>query len=231
MSLCSPENAPDLHDLDTHSLPILYSFRRCPYAMRARLALNVAGIRYRLREVVLREKPEAMLAISPKGTVPVLHLPDGTVLEESREVMAWALAQNDPASWLDVDPVEAETFIDDCDGPFKHALDRYKYPNRYGLNDGFEHRALGQVFLERINDRLETDAYLFGAEMRYADAAIFPFIRQFANADREWFDVQPYSRLQRWLEGHLESERFARIMVKHPQWHAGDVEPILPAAV
>ncbi|MEM7492285.1 MAG: glutathione S-transferase [Pseudomonadota bacterium] len=209
-------------------LPILYSFRRCPYAMRARLALYVSGVEWRLREVVLRDKPDEMLAISPKGTVPVLQIDAGTVLEESREIMAWALAQHDPYRWLDVDHQEAEALIDYCDGPFKRALDRYKYPNRYGLEDGVAHREKGREFLVLLDQRLANSEHLFGPAMRYPDTAIMPFIRQFANTDREWFDIQSLSCLQRWLTYHLDSDLFAAIMTKFPQWRRGDVEPVFP---
>ncbi|MEM1088258.1 MAG: glutathione S-transferase [Pseudomonadota bacterium] len=227
MSLCNPENAPDLTVAD-RELPILYSFRRCPYAMRARLALQVSGVACRLREVVLRDKPGEMLAISPKGTVPVLQLIDGTVLDESRDIMLWALEQNDPDGWLDIDMDAATVLIDECDGPFKHTLDRYKYPNRYGLEDGIAHREKGREFLILLNERLAQSAHLFGSDVRYPDAAITPFIRQFANTDREWFDVQPLPHLQRWLNDHLSSDLFAAIMTKVPQWRSGDVEPVFP---
>ncbi|MEM7006987.1 MAG: glutathione S-transferase [Pseudomonadota bacterium] len=227
MSLCSPENALK-SQIANRDLPILYSFRRCPYAMRARLALYVSGVEYRLREVVLRDKPDEMLAVSPKGTVPVLQIDAGKVLEESREIMAWALAKHDPDSWLDVDRNEAEALINACDGPFKRALDRYKYPNRYGLEDGVTHREKGREFLVLLNERLANSEHLFGSAIRYPDAAIMPFIRQFANTDRAWFDIQPLPHLQRWLAHHLSSDRFAAIMTKFPQWRRGDVEPVFP---
>ena len=194
MSSCSPENALKSQVAD-RDLPILYSFRRCPYAMRARLSLQVAGVACRLREVVLRDKPAEMLASSPKGTVPVLRIDAGTVLEESREIMSWALIKRDPDHWLDVDRQEAEALIDLCDGPFKQALDRYKYPNRYDLEDGIEHREKGAEFLVLLNERLASSDHLFGSRMRYPDAAIMPFIRQFANTDRAWFDIQPLPHL------------------------------------
>ncbi|MCR9271433.1 MAG: glutathione S-transferase [Hyphomonadaceae bacterium] len=213
--------------------PILYSFRRCPYAMRARMAIAVAGVKCQLREVVLRDKPAEMLDASPKGTVPVIVEPDGTVIEESLDVMAWALAQNDAESWLTPDQgtrAEMDALIAECDGPFKRALDRYKYPNRYedeGV-DRDEQRALGLAFLEQLNARLDGQSQLFGTRVSYADIAIFPFIRQFANTDRSWFDALDLPILQSWLKGHLESDRFKQIMPKYPQWKAGDKEPVFP---
>lgn len=225
MSSCSPDNVPDLAVAD-RDYPILYSFRRCPYAMRARLALDVAGVKCRLREVVLRDKPEEMLEISPKGTVPVLQLSDGTVLDESRDVMLWALGRNDPEGWLNVDMEAATALIDECDGPFKHALDRYKYPNRYDLPDGLQHREQGAAFLRTLNDRLSATQHLEKDAFRLTDAAIFPFIRQFANTDRTWFDSQPIPHVQRWLSARLESPRFTRIMKKYKQWKTGDEDPI-----
>ncbi|MEM9054049.1 MAG: glutathione S-transferase [Pseudomonadota bacterium] len=212
----------------TEPYPVLYSFRRCPYAMRARLALAVSSQTCRLREVVLRDKPSQMLEISPKATVPVLQLADGTVLEESRDIMDWALARSDPERWLTSDKEAMLALVDECDGPFKHALDRYKYPNRYDLPDGLDYRAKGLIFLEKLNTLLEGQSNLFG-EISYADAAIFPFVRQFANTDRTWFDGLDLPNLQRWLAGHLESPLFASIMPKYAQWQAGDEEPLFPS--
>ncbi|MEO1661983.1 MAG: glutathione S-transferase [Pseudomonadota bacterium] len=213
--------------------PILYSFRRCPYAMRARMAIAAAGIECRLREVVLRDKPTEMLEASPKGTVPVIVEADGSVIEESLDVMAWALAQNDAENWRVPDQgsrAEMDVLIAESDGPFKRALDRYKYPNRYE-DEGVirdEQRALGLAFLEMLNVRLSQHEQLFGARVSYADIAIFPFVRQFANTDRDWFDALDLPHLQDWLAGHLESQRFKQIMPKFAQWQTGDEEPIFP---
>lgn len=195
-------------------LPILYSFRRCPYAMRARMALHVSGIEVETREVVLRDKPDAMLEVSPKGTVPVLLLPDDAVLEESRDIMHWALKRSDPEHWL----VGADAqLVDTIDGPFKHHLDRYKYATRYD-SDPDEHRAAATAILENMNERLARNPYLTGTRRAFADIATFPFIRQFANSDRTWFDAQPMPNLQRWLADLLGSALFKEIMVKRPQW-------------
>ena len=205
------------------SAPILYSFRRCPYAMRARMALMASGQAVRLREVVLRDKPAEMLKASPKGTVPVLVLEDGTVIDESLDVMTWALEQNDPGGWLTAD---GEALIAEADGPFKEALDRYKYPNRYedeGV-DKFEQRAKGREFLAKLDEILKDQTYLLGDAISKADIAIFPFVRQFANTDRAWFDAEPLPHLQRWLTGHLESDLFLSVMKKYPQWKMGDAE-------
>lgn len=213
--------------------PILYSFRRCPYAMRARMAIAAAGVECRLREVVLRDKPTEMLEASPKGTVPVIVELDGTVIEESLDVMAWALGQNDAEGWLAPElgtRAEMDALVAECDGPFKRALDRYKYPNRYE-DEGIireDQRALGLAFLERLNTQLEDRPQLFGAKVSYADIAIFPFIRQFANTDRTWFDALDLPNLQAWLESHLESPRFKQIMPKFAQWKTGDDEPVFP---
>ncbi|WP_421990407.1 glutathione S-transferase [Qipengyuania sp.] len=197
--------------------PILYSFRRCPYAMRARMALSVSDAQYEHREVVLRDKPPQMLEASPKGTVPVLVGENGEVLEESLDVMRWALGQSDPEGWLDRDD---PALIEANDGPFKHHLDRYKYATRYDDVDPEEHRAAALDILRTLEERLEAGAYLCGEQRGFADIAIFPFIRQFANADRAWFDVQDLPNLQAWLEGLITSDLFTGVMQKHPQWKA-----------
>ena len=213
--------------------PILYSIRRCPYAMRARMAIAAAGIDCRLREVVLRDKPAEMLEASPKGTLPVIVEADGTVSEESLDVMAWALAQNDAEEWRSPDQgtrAEMDALIAQSDGPFKRALDRYKYPNRYE-DEGVvreDQRALGLDFLQILNARLANHPQLFGDRISYADIAIFPFIRQFANTDRTWFDALDLPHLQTWLAGHLESARFKQIMPKFAQWKTGDLAPAFP---
>ncbi len=196
---------------------ILYSFRRCPYAMRARMALSSSGLDYEHREVVLRDKPPEMLEVSPKGTVPVLVTPTGTVIEESLDIMRHALAMKDPEGWLERDDPE---LVAANDGPFKHHLDRYKYATRYADVDPEEHRSAALDILRQLEARLAKDAYLCGAKRGLADIAIFPFIRQFANADRTWFDAQSLPRLQDWLERLITSELFTGVMAKHAQWKA-----------
>ena len=200
--------------------PILYSFRRCPYAMRARLALLSSGPVCTHREILLRDKPEAMLGASPKGTVPVLVLEDGSVLEESLDVAFWALRQNDPEHWLapwKADREDADALLARNDGPFKHHLDRYKYDTRYD-SDGAHHRSEAVAILTGLERRLEDGEYLCGNRRTLTDIAIFPFVRQFAGADRDWFDAQPLPQLQCWLARLLASDLFAAIMVKRDPW-------------
>ena len=205
-------------------VPILYSFRGCPYAIRARMAIAASGQTCALREVVLRNKPPEMIAVSPKGTVPVMVLPDGRVIEESLEIMRWALDRHDPEGWLtplndDRDDVDA--LIAENDGPFKDNLDRYKYPNRFEISDPRRHRDQGAAFLKKLNARLLKTIYLCGDDFTFADAAISPFIRQFANNDREWFDAPDLSGVQRWLQSILASDRFLAVMEKYPAWESG----------
>jgi glutathione S-transferase len=213
-------------------LPILYSFRRCPYAMRARLALHVSGTAYTLREVALRDKPAAMLAASPKGTVPVLVLPDGRVIDESYDIMRWALQQADPDNWLGHEGCYldiASALVEINDGSFKTALDRYKYPEHHS-GQGAEYpqshyRSQGELFLQTLEDRLAVgdSRWLLGAQMTIADAALFPFIRQFAAVDQQWFDHSPYRRLREWCAALLNLDLFAAVMQKHRAWQDGDV--------
>jgi glutathione S-transferase len=197
--------------------PVLYSFRRCPYAMRARLALAVSGVRQELREVRLSAKPDAMLAISPKGTVPVLQTADGAVIDQSLAIMRWALSLRDPDDWLARDD---PALIATNDGSFKHHLDRYKYPDRHGSN-AVEHRDLGLRFLEELDARLGAAGQLGGTRPGLADAAIMPFVRQFAAIDPDWFGTLPLPRLQRWLADHLASDLFQRIMHRAASWFPG----------
>jgi glutathione S-transferase len=189
------------------------------------MALLVSGTVVHLREVVLRDKPAEMIAASPKATVPVLVLPDGQVIDESLTIMHWALERNDPQGWLQGNVIESE-LIAEADGPFKHDLDRYKYPSRYENVDALDHRAAGMFFLEKLNDRIRESGQLMGARPSLADHAIFPFVRQFANNDRAWFDSLPLPALQQWLDGHLASPLFATTMKKYPQWKSEDVEPV-----
>lgn len=206
--------------------PILYSFRRCPYAMRARLALLVSGTVCELREVKLSAKPAALIAASPKATVPVLHLPDGEVIDQSLDIMRWALGQADPEGWLD----RADAaLIAANDGPFKHHLDRYKYPDRHG-SDRNEHRAAGLDLLAALEKRLGGTAHLDGPARGLTDAAIFPFVRQFAETDRPWFDAQPLPHVHDWLARQLGSALFAAAMVRPDPWQPGDPPLLFPAA-
>ena len=209
------------------TLPVLYSFRRCPYAMRARLALNASGVALEHREVVLKNKPAHMLALSPKGTVPVLWLPDGQgpqggrVLEQSLDIMLWALRQHDPLGWLpasDVDMAYAMSLIAHNDGPFKQQLDRYKYPNRSGQVSGSADRDEAAVWLLTLEARLQAAPFLAGEHFGLADAAVAPFVRQYAHTDPAWFAAQPWPALASWLAAFEASELFAAIMHKHAPW-------------
>lgn len=193
--------------------------------MRARLAIAVSGVAVELREIKLSAKPQAMLEASPKGTVPVLVLPDGGVIEQSLEVMHWALGQNDPERWLERDD---PALIARNDGSFKHDLDRYKYPERHG-SDAIAHRESGLAFLADLDARLAQNAQLCGKARGLADMAVMPFVRQFAATDPAWFDKQPLPQLRRWLAGHLESELFASVMGKFPPWREGDLPVAFPA--
>lgn len=208
--------------------PILYTFRRCPYAMRGRMAIAHSGIEVELRELILRDKPAHMLEISPKGTVPVVLLPDGEVLDESLDVAFWALRQNDQDDWLApwVDDGDAtKALVDENDGPFKHALDRYKYATRYEGVDPLEHRERGEVFLAKLNDRLSGQNWLFGDRFSFLDAAIAPFVRQFRMPDTDWFDTSSYEGVRDWLSRFVEHPAFTRVMKKYPLW-AEDQDPI-----
>jgi glutathione S-transferase len=190
--------------------------------MRARLALAISATPVELREVKLSTKPEAMLAASPKATVPVLVLPDGKVIDQSIDIMHWALARNDPEGWLERDD---PALIIANDGPFKYALDRYKYPERHGSN-AETHRMNGLAFLQQIEDRLSKAANLGGATPSLADAAIIPFVRQFAAVDPDWFAEQQLARLKIWLSGYLRSDLFGAIMFRAPTWSPLDA-PII----
>ncbi len=202
-------------------LPILYSFRRCPYAMRARMAMRISETQCELREVLLADKPDAMVEASPKATVPVLHLPGGGVIDESIAVMDWALARNDPANWRDNQDEDADTLIAANDGPFKNHLDRYKYHTRYDY-DPVEHRTAALEILRGLEARLAKHRFLCGEKRSRADVAIFPFIRQFAATDRDWFEAQDLPHLQAWLDAHLQWGLFKSIMPKREPWKPGD---------
>lgn len=222
--------------IDNH-LPVLYSFRRCPYAMRARLAIAVSGQPCQLREVVLRNKPQALLDASPKATVPVL-VDQGTVIAESLDIMLWALRRQDPERWLapsNAADLDARTplqnmlaLIRQSDSVFKHHLDRYKYPQRYDLDSGVRDRDAAALWLhETIESRL-LNGYLFGTAASLADMAILPFVRQYAHTDKVWFDAQPWPRITAWLEQFLSSARFERVMEKYTPWAEGEQGVLFP---
>jgi glutathione S-transferase len=220
--------------------PVLYSFRRCPYAMRARLALAVSGQACTLREVVLADKPAALLQVSAKATVPVLVLPGGAVIDQSLGIMLWALRLSDPLHWLPADDAGmayALQWIARCDGPFKQALDRYKYPHRYERPNGLADRCVGVEFLSDLNACLAQHGSIHDACLHQAmgvtspatfglaDAAIAPFVRQFAATDATWFASQPWPALQAWLAQFISSALLVRVMEKYPRW-APDQAPV-----
>ena len=217
----------------TFILHRLYSFRRCPYAMRARLAIVLAELKVELREIVLKNKPAQMLAISPKGTVPVLELveTDGSsrrVIEESRDILQWALEQHDPQAVLDVEPASAQALIEQNDNEFKHWLDRYKYSDRYPELSQLEYRERGEVFLQVLETLLAKHRYLLGDTISSADIGIMPFVRQFAHVDQDVFYQLPYPHLQQWLRDWLQHPAFQQVMVKLPAWQEGDQAVVFP---
>jgi glutathione S-transferase len=220
--------------ITSHSvpLPILYSFRRCPYALRARLALLASGTVCELREVVLARKPPALLLASPKGTVPVLVQPDGAVLEQSLDIMLWALRRHDPQHWLPTsaaDMKQAMALIAHNGGDFKANLDRYKYPSRYDLPDGLAHRTQGAQFLQTLDAQLSVQGFLHGGHFGLLDAAIAPFVRQFAHTDPAWFASQAWAALQQWLTGFEASDIYHGVMDKVPAWVDGQARVFFPA--
>jgi glutathione S-transferase len=209
--------------------PVLYSFRRCPYAIRARLALAASGSTVEVREVVLRDKPQAMLDASPKGSVPVMVLPDGEVLDQSLAIMRWALQRRDPVAWLAGDAAADASLIDQNDAVFKAQLDRYKYFVRYPEHTQSEHRAQAESSLRDWEQRLlNNGGSLIDARPRLADAALFPFVRQFAAVEPQWWATAPYPRLRLWLQTWAASSLLASVMAPLPAWKPG-AEPTVIA--
>mgnify|MGYP001770703941 CR=1 FL=1 len=195
--------------------------------MRARLGILFADLTVELREIVLKNKPAQMLAISPKGTVPVLELPEDDngnrpVIEESREILEWALQQNDSQGLMSVDPARANALMDRNDSEFKHWLDRYKYADRHLELSQLEYRQKGEVFLQELENLLANNRYLLGNAISMADIGIMPFVRQFAHVDREVFYALPYPNLQQWLKEWLDNPTFKQVMVKYQPWQEGD---------
>ena len=215
----------------TSSYPRLYSFRRCPYAMRARLGLLFAGLQVELREITLKNKPPQMLVISPKGTVPVLQLLNGTVIEESREIMTWALEQQDAQGLLAAQTLpQANALIDKNDNEFKYWLDRYKYADRHLDMSQAEYRQRGEAFLQMLEALLIKNPYLLGERITIADIGIMPFVRQFAHVNRKVFYDLPYPNLQRWLQDWLNHPLFLQAMTKFAPWQEKDDVVVFPAA-
>lgn len=194
--------------------------------MRARMAIHYAGIKTVLREVILSDKPQEMLQLSSKATVPVLALENGTVIDESLDIMHWALSISDADGWLsrlDAEQLElANKFISENDNEFKSHLDLYKYADRFPKKTMQEYRAQGEIFLKELDQYLQRHDYLFGEQLSFADIAIFPFVRQFAYVDFSWFEQTPYLYLQKWLQGLIDSELFIAVMKKSPAWKNGD---------
>jgi glutathione S-transferase len=210
--------------------PVLYSYRRCPYAMRARLSIYFSGREVEQREIVFWDKPESMLTASPKGTVPVLVLPDGSVVEESWEIMQWALAEHRLYSQDEC----VDNWVDACDNRFKRHLDDYKYPElcqesypdltpQQGLEKA---RQGGEGFIQKLESQLSKTAFLLGPELSIADLATFPFVRQFAHVDQAWWQSADYPAVQAWLEMHMDSDYFAAVMKNRPVWESSH-QPLL----
>lgn len=219
----------------TKALPVLYSLRNCPYAMRARIAIFKSKQAVLLRDVVLTNKPQEMLIASPKGTVPVLVLANGTVIDESLAVMLWTLTETDPDNLMhsDVDGsindkadsvlAEMLTLIDEFDHDFKACLDKYKCAKRYqrgnSLEDSIEQcRAACEVYIQQLEHRLTEHAFLMSDKESLADIALLPFIRQFAKVERQWYLQSPYSKVRQWLNHYLQSPMFTKVMAKYPLW-------------
>ena len=188
--------------------------------MRARMALAAAGAEVMLREVMLRDKPAELLAASPKATVPVLVLSDGRVIEESLDVMQWALEHNDPLNWLEGEALDSE-WISACDGDFKRWLDRYKYAERYPEHTAEDYRQNAEAFIQRLEDRLSVSDWVGGETANAVDVALFPFVRQFAGVNPSWWQQAPYPKVRLWLENWLNSALFSAIMAKYPRWESG----------
>jgi len=203
---------------------IIYSFRRCPYAMRARMAIAYSQISVEMREVFLKNKPIELISISPKATVPVLLLENGIVLEESLDIMYWAIAKNDPQNINIHDCTDLKTIslIKENDEDFKKHLDHYKYADRFPEYDQLYYRTQGEIFLKKLENLLTKHNYLNGENLSIVDYAIFPFIRQFAHVDKTWFDHSEYDHLRNWLNRFLNSKLFLLVMKKYPQWKLED---------
>jgi len=214
------------------NLPVLYSFRRCPYAMRARLAIASSGIQTELREVVLKDKPAALLKLSAKATVPVLQTVGGEIIDESLDILVWALDQHDADNWYqnlnENQKKQASQLINNNDGTFKYYLDRYKYADRYPEQTELYYRQQGEKTLAELEALLNQNGCLLTTHWTIADIALLPFIRQFAFVDKAWFEQSPYPALRKWLEHFLQSDLFKRIMLKYPQWHEADEPTLFP---
>ena len=205
--------------------PILYSFRRCPYCMRAHMALKKSGIKVELREVKLSDMPEEATTISPKATVPILVLPDGSFIDESWDIVKWALEQNDPDKWLGDNKellLDIEMLIETNDFSFKEDLDHYKYADRHPEKTELEYRQACEEFIEELEAMLTENNYLLTDQLTAADISVFSFVRQFSMVDKDWFDQAPYPKVQHWLEEIVSSDFFQSVFQKHEIWQRGD---------
>lgn len=205
--------------------PVLYSFRRCPYCMRAHMALKKSGIQVELREVKLSDMPKEALEISPKATVPILVLSDGSFIDESWDIVKWALEQNDPDKWLGEEKeflLETEMLVETNDFSFKEDLDHYKYADRHPEQSELEYRQACEEFIEELEEMLTDNRYLLSDQLTAADISVFSFVRQFSMVDKDWFDQAPYPRVQHWLEEIVSSKFFQSVFQKHELWQTGD---------
>ena len=205
--------------------PVLYSFRRCPYCMRAHMALKYSGLKVELREVDLKNMPDEALLKSAKATVPILVLADGSIIDESWDIMKWALAQNDPDNWLDEandNLLAAEILTETNDFSFKADLDHYKYANRYPEHTEEYYRVACEEFIEELEDMLTENKFLLTNKLTLADISVFPFVRQFSLVNKAWFNQRPYPKVQRWLDTLVNSDLFQHIFQKHDVWKAGN---------
>lgn len=204
------------------NLPILYSLQHCPYAMRARLGLLMAQQQVLLRAIVMKNKPEEMLAVSPKGTVPVLLLPDNSVVDESLDIMMWALQKNDPEDLLHKhrpeDLTEAIELIRRNDKEFKPQLEIYKKAKRFRLENVIEERQKCEIFITELEQKLASNGFFIGHKAGIIDYALLPFVRQFSRVNRSWFMQAPYPNLRAWLETHMQSRLYGKAMAKYPLW-------------
>ena len=207
---------------EDNNIPILYSLQNCPYAMRARLALLLSKQPIIIRAITLKNKPQAMLDASPKGTVPVLILPDGTVIEESIDIMLWALAQNDPNNLLHPDQPDIQQgiiqLVQRTDDEFKHPLEQYRAAKRYHRDTEIQWRTQCEVFIAELEQRLTENGFFVGNTASLADYSLIPFMRQFGRVDRKWFALAPYPKVKTWLASQLQRRLYAAMMTKHPLW-------------
>jgi glutathione S-transferase len=215
---------------DTFTLPILYSLRNCPYAMRARISIFKGQVPIALRDVVLTDKPQAMLIASPKGTVPILVLGENNVIDESLDIMLWALKENDPENLLHKTLAKVEfspltemlTLIAIFDHEFKSALEAYKCAKRYRESNIVECREVCEAYINDLEQRLTKHKYIYSDQESLVDIALLPFIRQFARVERQWYLQSPYPKLKIWLNNYLQSPMFSKVMTKHPLWSEGN---------